>query len=181
MRKTLLAIVVTLSTCASAEGAWEFRDYVTPLGDKGTGIFQTDADGVGATFFFACDRDRWRAAGLLPTPGKPLRMDARGKIRFSFTEGFGPAGVWRTSRLPNDLVGYEMPQPTEFVGKMLAEERKNPDATIRFELLDANGKRARLVYSLRGLADAIRTHLWEPCKLDVYFADPEREEAEAKD
>jgi hypothetical protein len=156
-----------------AGAAWEFRDYVTPLGDKGTGVFESDAEGVGATFVFGCDGDRWRVAGLLPTPAKPLRMASGGKIRFSFQEGLGPAGVWKVTRMQDDFVAYEIPQPTTFVAKMVAEERKNPGARLRIELLQRGGKRTKLYYPLKGLTAAIKKNLWEPCKLDVYFGDPD--------
>jgi hypothetical protein len=168
----LTSLIVALSAPAARAG-WEFRDYVTPLGDKGTGIFQPDSEGVGATFVFACDGDRWRRAGLLPTPEKPLKMAAAGKLRYSFVEGFGPAGVWKVDRLPGDLVAYEAPQPTTFVAQMVAEERKNPDARMRIELLQQGGKRTQLYFPLKGLGAAIKKNLWEPCKLDVYFGDPE--------
>src|SRR5262245_46632352 len=98
-RVVALAAILTAVSPSLARAAWEFRDYVTPLGDKGTGLFQQDSDGVGATFVFGCDGDRWRAAGLLPTPEKPLRMASAGKIRFSFGEGLGPAGVWKVNKV----------------------------------------------------------------------------------
>jgi hypothetical protein len=172
VRKALTLALVGIFGAGTAEAAWEFRDYVTPLGDKGTGLFQAETEGAGVSFFFACDGDRWRMAGLLPSGSKPLRMDPVGKIRFSYTEGYGPAGVWKPTTLPSGLIAYEVPQPTTFVGNMLTQERKDPDTRIRFELLDTKKKRVKLFFSLRGLGEAIREHLWEPCKLGVYFPDP---------
>ena len=169
----LVAILIAVSP-SLARAAWEFRDYITPLGDKGTGVFQPDSEGVGATFFFGCDGDRWRAAGLLPTPAKPLRMASGGKIRFSFQEGLGPAGVWKVQKGQGGLVAYEIPQPTTFVTKMVQEERKNSDARLRIELLSRDGKRVKLYYPLNGLEQAIKKHLWEPCKLDVYFGEADK-------
>jgi hypothetical protein len=174
VKRVLAVAALTVLTSASAVRAgWEFRDYITPLGDKGTGIFQDDSEGVGATFVFACDGDRWRRAGLLPTPSKPLKMASAGKLRYSFVEGFGPAGVWEVDRLPGDLVAYEAPQPTAFVAQMVAEERKNPEGRLRIELLKSDGKRTKLYFALKGLGAAIKKNLWEPCKLDVYFGDPD--------
>lgn len=180
MRKALAQAVVgtfvgVVVAASPASAAWQFRDYITPLGDKGTGLFQAETEGQGVSFFFACDGDRWRMAGLLPTGPKPLRMDSVGKIRFSYTEGFGPAGVWKAERFPNGLVAYEVPQPSDFIRHMVGEERKNPDGRIRFELLDVKKKRVKLFFSLKGLGEGIRTHLWKPCKLDVYIGDPPKE------
>jgi hypothetical protein len=167
-------LIVAVSS-SPAGAAWEFRDYVTPLGDKGTGVLQQDAEGVGATFVFGCDGDRWRMAGILPTRGKPLRMASGGKVRFSYDDGLGPAGVWQVRELEGGLVAYEIPQPTTFVEKMVAEERKNRAARLRLELLKHDGKRTKLYFPLAGLGDAIRKNLWEPCKLDVYFGDPPKD------
>lgn len=180
-RALALSFLGGVLAATPAEAAWQFRDYVTPLGDKGTGLFQEETEGAGATFFFACDGDRWRMAGVLPSGPKPLRMDPVGKIRFSYTEGYGPAGVWTVARLPNDLVAYEMPQPSEFIRNMVGEERKNPNGRIRFDLLDANKKRTKLFFALNGLGEAIRKHLWEPCKLDVYVGDPPEQKAKSQE
>jgi hypothetical protein len=172
MRRVVALVAILIAALPSlARAAWEFRDYVTPLGDKGTGLFEPDSEGVGATFVFGCDGDRWRAAGLLPTREKPLRMASAGKIRFSFDEGLGPAGVWKTTKVEGGLVAYEIPQPTTFVAKMVQEERKNPEARLRVELLKHDGKRTKLYYPLKGLEQAIKKNLWNACKLDVYFGD----------
>jgi len=172
MRRVVALVAILIAASPSlARAAWEFRDYVTPLGDKGTGLFEPDSEGAGATFFFGCDGDRWRAAGLLPTPEKPLRMATGGKIRFSFQEGLGPAGVWKVNKVQGGLVAYEIPQPTTFVAKMVQEERKNPEARLRVELLKHDGKRTKLYYPLKGLEQAIKKNLWSACKLDIYFGD----------
>ena len=162
-------IVAALGMSAPALAAWEFRDFVSPLGDKGTGVFEPDADGVGATFVFACDGDRWRIAALLPTPEKPLRFASAGKVRFSFEQGFGPAGLWQTSKLEGGLLAYEIPQPSTFVAQMVAREDRDPDTVLRIELLDSKNKRKTLRFPLRGLRESIRKNLWEPCKLEVYL------------
>ena len=156
------------STAVDAH-AWEFRDFVSPLGDKGTGVFQPDTDGVGATFVFACDGDRWRIAALMPTREKPLRFASAGKVRFSFDKGLGPAGVWKSSDVEGGLRAYEIPQASAFVGKMVAEEQRNPDTVLRIELLDSKKKRHKLLFPLRGLRESIRKNLWEPCKLENYL------------
>ncbi len=167
---TLAAVIVTaLGTSTEVFAAWEFRDFVSPLGDKGTGISEPDSHGVGATFVFACDGDRWRIAALMPTREKPLRFASAGKVRFSFDKGLGPAGVWKSSKLQGDLVAYEIPQPSTFVGQMVREEERNPEAVLRIELLDKAKKRKTLHFPLRGLRESIRKNLWEPCKLEVYL------------
>lgn len=170
---TLVAVIAAaLGSALGASSdarAWEFRDFVSPLGDKGTGVFQNDADGVGATFVFSCDGDRWRIAGLLPTREKPLRFSSTGKVRFSFEKGLGPAGVWKSSEFPDGLRAYEIPQPSAFVQKMVAEERRDPATVLRIELLDSKKKRHKLHFPLRGLRESIRKNLWEPCKLENYL------------
>jgi hypothetical protein len=171
--KTLAAVIAaalggTLGISADAR-AWEFRDFVSPLGDKGTGISQPDADGVGATFVFACDGDRWRIAALMPTREKPLRFASAGKVRFSFDKGLGPAGVWKSSELEGGMRAYEIPQPSTFVAKMVAEEQRSADTVLRIELLDSKKKRHTLHFPLRGLRESIRKNLWEPCKLENYL------------
>ena len=166
----MAAVLVTaLGTSTEAFAAWEFRDFVSPLGDKGTGIFQPDSDGVGATFVFACDGDRWRIAALMPTREKPLRFASAGKVRFSFDQGMGPAGVWKSTNVEGDLVAYEIPQPSSFVQRMVREEERDPDTVLRIELLDKKSKRQRLHFPLRGLRESIRKNLWEPCKLENYL------------
>jgi len=55
MRRVVALVAILIAASPSlARAAWEFRDYVTPLGDKGTGIFEPDSEGEGATFFFGC-------------------------------------------------------------------------------------------------------------------------------
>ncbi len=169
----LLAAAIAFAAAGSAH-AWEFRDLVTPLGDTGTGIFQEDADGIGATFAFGCDRDRWRMAVLLPTRGGALRLSRSGKVRFSFDGEPGPEGRWRVDRIEKDRRTYEIPRPTDFVARMIREEEKDPAAKLRIEVRDHRGETRRLVFPLRGLRRAIRSHLWEPCKLGVYFGEPKR-------
>ncbi len=166
------AACVLVSASAHASGSWQFGDLRNPLGDTATAVFSPASGGEGAALYIACDGDRWRRVVLGPDDSGTFKLDRRGEVRVSLAGEPALAGHWKVGRTAGGRVTYDAPQATDLARRLVrAGDAKSP-AVYTIAVTTAAGERVKLKFPLAGLAATVRAHLWKPCKLETYFAEP---------
>ncbi|MBM4270217.1 MAG: hypothetical protein FJ144_27035 [Deltaproteobacteria bacterium] len=170
-----LAAVAVLATGSPAR-AWEFVEVLSPLGDHATGIVQPATNQPGIALAIACEGDRWRQVALLPEVDNPFRLASSGDVRYGFSpQQLGPKGPWKPKKLGDGRRAYFAPSPSLMVKRLADEARKNPKAVFYVQASPSKKSPIVLHFPLAGMPEAIRKHLWEPCKLDVYVGEGDGE------
>ena len=165
-RPARLAFAALLSLAgARAAHAWQFVDVMNAYGDHSTAIVQPARNEARVNLVVACEGDRWRSVVIGPPPGAGFPLDDGGTVRISFTPEPGPKDHWQVRRRPKTRdVLYLAPVPSELVRTMIGRAAGSDDAML-FARVTSKGKPVTLEFPLAGLREAIRKHLWEPCKL----------------
>ncbi|MDG2305375.1 MAG: hypothetical protein P8R42_12155 [Candidatus Binatia bacterium] len=167
------AITLTILVDTTPAAAWEFKDFMNPQGDRGTGIVQPALNNDGVMLAFGCDRDRWRQVAILPQGEKPLRLASDGKVSIGFTpDSFTPDGKWKVRAAGRDRA-YFAPAPTPFMERLYREEKRDAKTILYVKLRPAKKSPIVLQFPVAGLRKALADHLWKDCKLDIYFGPPE--------
>lgn len=173
---TRLAATASLLACLSTPAqAWEYRDFVSPQGDRGTGIVQPAEGDSGIELAFGCEGNRWRQVALLPEGPDAMQLASDGQVAIAFDDGsFTPATKWKVRDFERRGASraYFAPAASPFMGRLFNEEKRNPSGVLRIKLRPASKPPTTLSFPLKGMTAALTTHLWKPCKLDVYFGDP---------
>lgn len=167
------AITLAILAAATPAAAWEYKDFMNPQGDQGTGILQPALNNDGVSLAFGCDGDRWRQVAILPEGEKPLRLASDGTVMIGFSpDSFTPDGKWKV-RAAGQNRAYFAPAPTPFMGRLYREEKRDPKAILYVKLRPAKKSPIVLQFPVAGLRKALADHLWKACKLDIYFGPPE--------
>jgi hypothetical protein len=146
---------------------------MNPQGDRGRGILQPASSQPGIDFVFGCDGDRWRQVALLASGEKPFRLSPDGTVSLGFDrEQLRADGKWKVRTVANGTTAYFAPAATALMGQLYREEAKDPSAVLYVRVRPAKKSPVVLEFPLAGLREALATHLWKDCKLDVYFGDP---------
>ena len=178
IRTYSIALATSLLCWATTPAsAWEFREFMNAQGDEGMGLVQSATNAPGIQLAFGCDGDRWRQVALLPAGPDPLLLASDGEVAIGFEAGkFTPDGTWKVRDLSAEVGrerAYFAPAPTPFMGRLYREEQENPSAVLHMRVRPSKKAPIVLDFPVRGLRDALAKHLWKPCKLDIYFGDPE--------
>lgn len=171
----LIVAIVLLTAVATtpAEAGWKFQDFMNPQGDRGVGIILAPSNGSGIALAFGCDGTRWRQVALIPQPPDALRLASDGKVSIGFKrDQFTPDGKWKV-RAAGDNRAYFAPAPSALMGRLHNAEDGNPAAVLYLKVRPAKKGPITLEFPLAGLHEALAEHLWKPCKLDLYFGDPD--------
>ncbi len=169
----LATLLTSLVGVAPAAAGWTFEEFLNPQGDRGIGITLAPSNATGVELAFGCESDRWRQVAILPDGEKPLRLASDGGVSIGFAPGkFTPDGKWKV-RKAGENRAYFAPAPTPFMGRLYAEEKRDPASVLYVKLRPAKKGPIVLEFPLAGLRDALAKHLWKRCKLDVYFGAPE--------
>jgi len=164
------AVALLLATPASA---WKFEEFMNAHGDSGIGIVQEAEGEPGIVLAFGCDGDRWRQLALLPEGASPLRLAADGTVSLGFDpDRLSPDGTWKVRNVRDERL-YFAPAPTQLMGRMYREAMKDEGAVLYVKVRPAKKSPRLLRFPVAGLRGALAEHLWKPCKLDVYFGDPQ--------
>jgi len=173
-----IAFAASLALAAPAAAAWQTRDFESPLGDRASGIGTAAEGESGFVLIIGCDGergDRWRGVAVLhpptsapveladPVPG-PVR---RQKVRVAL--GGGPPAE-DSFQIAKTAAGGQIlwvPEPSKFVARLLAEEKKAPGSSLAIQLRRADGKPLDLSFSLAGVNEQFaklspRCRDWQP-------------------
>lgn len=177
MIRTIRTIVVTTAlialSSASAEAGWEFREFMNPQGDQGTGITLAPSNATGVRLAFGCEGDRWRQVAILPEPPNPMRLASDGRVALGFKpDQLTPDGKWKV-RAAGENRAYFAPSATQFMGRLYRAEEADPNAVLYVKLRPAKKAPMTLEFPIAGLRRALAKHLWTACKLDIYFGSPD--------
>ena len=172
--RTIALALAVLALGAAPAPAWEYQELMNGEGDRGRGIIQPASNQKGIALGFGCEGDRWRRVALLPGGKTPFPLSSSGGIRFGFkADELGAPATWKVRKPEGLPPRYFAPAPTQLMGRLYEEEGSNPDAVFYVQVRPTKKGPILLEFPLAGLRQALAEHLWKPCKLDVYFGDPE--------
>lgn len=172
--QTIPIALAALALGAAPAPAWEYQELLNGEGDRGRGIIQPAANQRGIALGFGCEGDRWRRVALLPGGKDPFPLSASGGIRFGFkADELGAPATWKVSKREGLPPRYFAPAPTQLMSRLYDEEVRDSKAVFYVQVRPAKKGPVLLEFPLAGLRESLAEHLWKPCKLDVYFGDPD--------
>jgi hypothetical protein len=157
--------ILILTVAAASAAGWEAREFVSPLGDRSTGIVVEAENEPDMLLGIGCDAEtgvHWRGVAVLQAPKSKLKLSDDRRVRLRFGDAT-QSTTWLAKKTPAGKRAYWAPEATKFVERLLSEEKDSPQASLRFEVRDVRGKAVEFQFPLAGLGAEVKI-LKERCK-----------------